>query len=355
MRNDKFNYTEIEYNYYDSYSRSTQIVHLSGTCAGVDYEKTYCPNVSNDSFLVSMRNFLNPKVKSGLMFPAVLFDYQGFLVFERPPTKKLISYIDVPIEYMNNRSLDYRESVYELTVPWQLYVAEYDPGTMRLYKVHMYFMKESFKNADQIMYSPPLPNFYADGSLCRPFLSDMEDIEKYEKNLSGIMLSAYDWVWNSGFNHDLQETVLTIYCHKNNSFYDADYPRNAILSTWHRHLHPADVKHVLEIWEKTFNIDNILTANWANLSVCTTWDNEVEWFYEMDSEYPYLMSDTSVEEYDNSEEYLENYPVRTYDLQKTFSIMMHSCYSNNPNFGSISGSFIKLPKNRFNVYHKLSL
>ena len=35
----------------------------------------------------------------------------------------------------------------------------------------------------------------------------MEDIEKYPKDLSGIIASAYDWIWNSGFNFDITESI----------------------------------------------------------------------------------------------------------------------------------------------------
>ena len=38
----------------------------------------------------------------------------------------------------------------------------------------------------------------------------MEDIDGYSKDLSGVIASAYDWIWNSGFNHDLTENFYHV-------------------------------------------------------------------------------------------------------------------------------------------------
>ena len=45
-------------------------------------------------------------------------------------------------------------------------------------------------------------------------IKHMEDIEKYPKDLSGVMASAYDWIWNSGFNFDITEGI-SFFLHTN--------------------------------------------------------------------------------------------------------------------------------------------
>jgi hypothetical protein len=90
----------------------------------------------------------------------------------------------------------------------------YNPEDMRLVSVKMFFASNSLSSLDQTIYSPPLYNFYSNGTLCRPFFSSMEDIEKYPKDLSGVMASAYDWIWNSGFNFDITEGI-SFFLHTN--------------------------------------------------------------------------------------------------------------------------------------------
>jgi hypothetical protein len=122
---------------------------------------------------------------------------------------------------------DYRDQItnetstseYYLPIPWQVYIAMYNPEDMRLVSVKMFFTSNSLASLDQPIYSPPLYNFYSNGTLCRPFFSSMEDIEKYPKDLSGIIASAYDWIWNSGFNFDITESIsFFLHCKKYEQF-----------------------------------------------------------------------------------------------------------------------------------------
>jgi len=352
MKGNEFSYTEISIQ--KTINSTSTKSYIDGCYSGIDFKKTFFIDSNDKGFLTTINDDLNPNLESGLLFPAILYNFPGFLIFERPPVNKYIGYIDVPVESMNDSHMT-KEHGYNLSLPWQLYVAQYDPNTMLLYKVSMYFMTESFKDPNQIMYSPPLPNFFADGSLCRPFFSSLEDVERYGKTLSGVMASAYDWVWNSGFNHDLLETSLTVYNHKKNDFYDPEYTRQRPTVSHHRYLHPKDVQNILQIWEQKFNLENILTAKWANLSVTPLWDSEVEWFYEYDSEYPYEISNDEIISYESLDEYSENYPIQIYDTPKTFKIMMRSVCINNPNFAIVSNRKDKSFSNRFSVYHRLSV
>jgi hypothetical protein len=334
---------------------------VDGSVSGIDYNskrhtKYYLGEGYNDesaskyeTFISRIYKLLSSDVPSGLMFPAVRYSVPGFLVFERPPVNKFVEYVDVPIDYMDKGLIE-RSYKYDLSLPWQLYVAEYDPKSMLLTQVHMYFMKESLRGLDQKLYAPPLPNFFANGALCRPFLPDMEDIERYEKNLAGIMASAYDWVWNSGFNHDLVEGLMTVNYHKDNFLYDVDHQRTSPTANWHRFMHPKDVNHILSIWEKC-GLDNILSVEWPNLSVTRHWDHEVEWFYNHAPEYPYQDDECFS---DNLEQYSEDYPIRVYNLCKNFEIMMRSVITSSSNFIQSHHSSVLRSNflNRFSIYNR---
>jgi len=341
---DKFSYTSI-------LDYDKQFKFSDGVIQGVSFSKDLkqSSNLELKGFYTSFRDIFNPQITSGLLFPAVVYSAPGILIFERPPTQKLVQYIDRPVDYISEES---DINFYNLPLPWQLYIAEYDPKTMLLCKAHMYFMDESFKDPDQIMYAPPLPNFYANGSLCRPFLASMQDVEGYDKTLSGVMASAYDWIWNSGFNHDLSEVIMAIYSHKHNSFYDPEYKRTIPSASYHRHIHPKDVDNVLSLWEK-ISIDNILETKWPNLSVAGLWDSEVEWFWENDQIYPF--GGDCEEEFEDSEHYSNEYPVRIYDLKKTLSIMIKSVIENSQTISSANYPRGSSFHSRFTMYHKLCM
>lgn len=139
-----------------------------------------------------------------LLFPGVRHLSPGIILFERPPTHKVVSAYN---DYRDSITKETSASEYYLPIPWQVYIAMYNPDDMRLVSVKMFFASSSLTSLDQTIYSPPLYNFYSNGTLCRPFFSSMEDIEKYPKDLSGVIASAYDWIWNSGFNFDITESI----------------------------------------------------------------------------------------------------------------------------------------------------
>lgn len=352
MTFDSFSYTRILAENSSDFKKDALEIR-SGSIVGVNYENVVLYDSRADekkqNFLSIMKRKFTQDIPSGILFPAVRYSAPGLLVFERPPTNKMIEYVSLPVDVINEENFEESVHTYNLPLPWQLYVAEYDPNTMRLFRVHMYFMKESLKASDQIMYLPPLPNFYANGNLCRPFLANMDDIERYSKDLSGVMASAYDWIWNSGFNHDLMEGPLTIYHHKNNTFYDSNYVRTPATSSWQRYLHPKDVTRVLANWEK-FTLDSILTVEWPNLSVCNLWDSEVEWFFEHDPEYPYNYQDYPG--YDEFEYYNDDYPIRSHDLKKNFKIMITSVVYCNENDTRSNRHRSLGHHQRFTTYHK---
>ena len=341
----KFSYTCIDSPYA---SEDSVKQYFNGTVFSSDFENTFFWDGMQPGFFNKLHDTFRKQPPSGLLFPAVLYNAPGVLVYERPPTHKFVEYANVTVEQIDEDFENCTVYKFNLPLPWQLYVAEYDPKTMLLYKVHMYFMSESFKTTSQIMYSPPLPNFYANGALCRPYLANMEDIERYDKTLSGIMAASYDWIWNSGFNHDLAETINSVYRNQKTSFYDPNYMRNIPTKSWHRYCHPVDLLNILRKWE-AFDISNILDIKWANLSVTNLWESEIEWFYENEPDYPF---NGDCDEYESLEEYSENIPERIEHIPKNFSIMMRSL--------SMSNELVRYNRkdlsfsNRFSIYHKLS-
>lgn len=137
-----------------------------------------------------------------LLFPGVKYISDNMIIFEMPPAMRHVSYQEQVRDYADGNK--YRS--FYVPVPWQIYIATYSPDK-RLVSVRMFFSKTPLRSVDQKLYVPPMLNFYSNGSLCRPFFSDMEDIEKYPKTIAGIMASAFDWVWNSGFNFDIIESI----------------------------------------------------------------------------------------------------------------------------------------------------
>ena len=146
----------------------------------------------------------NNSSKEDLLFPGIRYMTPGIVVFERPPAHHVIS---VSHDYRDTLKDDTPISDYYIPIPWQVYVCEYNPADMRLFSVRMFFTESSLSNLDQTIYTPPIFNFYSNGALCRPFFGSIEDIEKYPQNISGIIASAFDWVWNSGFNYDITDSI----------------------------------------------------------------------------------------------------------------------------------------------------
>ncbi len=139
-----------------------------------------------------------------IILPGIRYLSETLLIFERPPTMKPYSYKASYRESANDSS---PSEEFFIPIPWQVYVCSFNPSTMRLVSVKMFFTKSSLSSFENQVYAPALLNFYSNGMLCRPFFESMEDIDKYTLNYSGIMASAYDWVWNSGTNFDITENI----------------------------------------------------------------------------------------------------------------------------------------------------
>lgn len=137
--------------------------------------------------------------------PGVRYLTNGLVVFERPPSYQIVS---VYKDYRDLISDSTNSEQYYLPIPWQVYVATYNPENMRLLDVKMFFTKSSLFDINQPIYAPPIYNFFSNGKLCRPFFPSMDDVDKYPQNINGIIASAFDFIWNSGFNFDITANII---------------------------------------------------------------------------------------------------------------------------------------------------
>lgn len=160
--------------------------------------------------------------KNDLFLPGVRYISPGIVVFERPPMHQVVSYTP---DYRDNITTSHSSFDAYLPIPWQVYVASYNPKDMRLISVKMFFANSSLYSETQPLYAPPLLNFYSNGELCRPFFPTTEDIEKYPQNITGIIASAYDWIWNSAYNLDITQNIAE-YIYNSRYLQFEDYVKN---------------------------------------------------------------------------------------------------------------------------------
>jgi hypothetical protein len=237
-------------------------------------------------------------VKSTI-FPGVRHIEDNMVIFEMPPAYRHVSYQHA---YRDNASGSSYKKFY-IPVPWQVYVATFSTD-MRLVDVQMYFSKTSLYSMDQKLYSPPLLNFYGSGLLCRPFFDSLEDVEKYPKTISGIMSSAFDWVWNTGSNWDITEPISQ-YLHS--GFYSSMKPfvDDKVYEALTRYFHGAlphtnaqtlSVDAMFSLWEKV-PLENVLDLDWISFCVYS------DFYYQSIDRY---LSDHFFEEFN---EYIENHGI----------------------------------------------
>jgi hypothetical protein len=186
------------------------------------------------------------KSSSGILSPGLLYASDNHVIFERPPSYQTIFLIPELVDNINYNSSE--PIVFRLPIPWQLYFVSYSPEYYTS-TVHMYFMENSFVSPDQNIYLPPLTNFYLNGQLCRPFFNQMSDIDKYSKDIAGVMQSAYDWIWQSGTNLDLTMNIVR-YCQE-----FTNSPDNTLLN--------------LDLYKSDKNVNHYFNFNFASY-YCTS-------------------------------------------------------------------------------------
>ena len=281
-----------------SFWRTSQIPsysQLSVNYAGVN-DVSLDDQEKIDSSLYSIFNYSS--LDSGLLPPGIRLSVPGVLVFERPPSMQLIQYINNTVEEMQSADEDYcscddedceyyhtdsdQEELdivrnYYVPVPWQLYIATYSLLPQSKYiitSVRMYFMNSPLHHSEVQLYAPYIPNFFANGVLCSPMFESSWEVDRYPRDLSGVMASAYDWVWNTGFNADLYECIQQTLSQATNEFTIAN--RDMLMS--HRFL-PTFYKRLSEI-----PLEKVVNYTWANPSLQHHFDRD-RYFYLTNQDY----------------------------------------------------------------------
>lgn len=256
-----------------------------------------------------------------LIFPGIRHIAENFIVFEMPPAHRHVSYQEAYRD--TSTGFHYRE--FYIPIPWQIYIATFTDD-MRLASVQMYFSKTPLYSFDQSLYVAPIFNFYSDGTLCRPFFEKMEDIEKYSKDYSGIMASAFDWIWNSGFNWDITENISEYLFTKKflsmKPFVNLDtqsiidhmakssYPTNGASS-------PDQTRQLFAIWQQV-SLEDILQVDWNAFCIHEDFNHlsymqyATEQLSSLVFDYAEKQGCSLVTEYE-SEEDAENEEIITYD------------------------------------------
>lgn len=237
------------------------------------FSKKFSPLFNYISFDSSV-SFLQ-KQDSGIIPPGLLFVDKNILVYEKPPTYQNVFVIEKLVNDIDYESD--KPKLFRLPIPWQLYIVHFSDFTTT--NVRMHFMDGPLSSIDQQMYLAPLTNFYSSGDLCRPFFSDMDDIERYSKDLSGVMASSYDWVWNSGTNLDLTQAIVAMYYQA--SVFGSQFHKNSLLqnsshssfSYEQYYCSPNYVTNLYRLWER-FEVHEVSSLSWPKNSLATSFNED---------------------------------------------------------------------------------
>lgn len=228
------------------------------------------------SFIMNLNSDNIFSKDTGIMPPGVLHIDSNLIIFERPPQYQNIQIIPQIVDHIDYDRHD--TTLYRLPVPWQLYVCTYSIYGGRYYpnSVRMYFMNSSITGSDisnHRVYLPTLPNFYTSGLLCNPMYASMEDVERYDNSIAGVIQASYDWVWNSGTNLDLTMNIVEAYfqllplkAEGIPTVFDKDLTSSASqvhISSYF--LDFSSIDFFFKLWEQ-FDIHEVSSLVWPNSS-----------------------------------------------------------------------------------------
>lgn len=174
-------------------------------------EGKFCPTLSSgyDALTLERRDadsFYESLVGSarndlGLLPPAVrwISSNQRIIVFERPPTVQYVEIAMAKRDYIN--SLTNVES-YNIPIPWTVYYVLFDENFNPV-MVRVFCRNEPLYSWEDTVHMLPLLNLYFSSTLCNPVFESFEPCS----NLTDGIQTAYNMVWNSGWNLDLIDTV----------------------------------------------------------------------------------------------------------------------------------------------------
>lgn len=145
--------------------------------------------------------------------PGLLYADSNTIIFERPPTMKLVSWTNYLLDEISDNS---KYHTFEIPIPWQVYFVHFTPsedGANIISNIFMAFSNTQVHSEDQVLYQPPLSNFYTTGQLCSPNYETYAEISDGTETISGIMQNAYNQVWDSKSNNDLTQCFVAFQRH----------------------------------------------------------------------------------------------------------------------------------------------
>lgn len=169
----------------------------------IDYWKIFKYHSNDNNSLVP---FGNPP-------PGLLYANAQTIIFERPPTTKVVTWTGNMLDEIDNNS---EYTSFEIPIPWQVYFVHFTPsedGANIISHIYMAFAKSQVNSDDQVLYQPPLSNFYTHGKLCTPNYETYAEISEGTETISGIMQNAYNQVWDSKSNNDLTASFISFQRH----------------------------------------------------------------------------------------------------------------------------------------------
>jgi hypothetical protein len=232
-------------------------------------------SIADDFYAQFLHSKFESSIPSGLIPPGLRALYPGIVVFERPPSMQMVQYLPMNMDGIAEYEQEEDEypdwDNYYIPVPWQIYIASYSnsPTGPVINGVKMFFANEPLTNKNVKLYLPYIPNFFTNATLCAPHFDDSDEVYRYPKDISGIMASAYDWIWNTGFNQDLIDGINTnINCAKDNPIVNhiRQNPSHDTVTSFYRHLS----KHTPQ---------DVVSMKWVSPSYTTYYDTSSELKY----------------------------------------------------------------------------
>lgn len=311
--------------------------------------KAYTPSFQSHLYPQFLDQTFDTNIPSGLIQPGLRALYPGIVVFERPPSMQMVQYVAMNIDGINEHEEEYEEypdvSRYYIPVPWQIYIASYSLSNNKPFinSVKMFFAKEPLTHKNVELYLPYIPNFFTNGTLCAPHFDDSDEIYRYPGDISGIIASAYDWVWNTGFNQDLVDGPMT----NINYAYTGNNP---IIK--HIRQNPS-VDLVTSFYRKIseYTPQDVISFDWVSPSYTTYFDSggEISYLYTLPSFQQDCASDLDIE-------VSEDCPFEDSISLSQFSEWIGDYHGVSKTYGDIINSVLLDPNNRseFRSNHRLS-
>lgn len=170
-----------------------------------DESVVHLPEVDLNDFLQNLFKFDQRKADSKqLLPPAVrwISPDRRIVVFERPPMMQYIEYYLVARDEIHEES---ELSGHLIPIPWTVYFVFFD-ASYNPVRINTYARNAPIHSMDDKLNLLPLFNFYLNAQLCNP----IHEIYEYQHpTIADGINTAYNMVWNSGWNLDLYDAVNT--------------------------------------------------------------------------------------------------------------------------------------------------